>query len=278
MKNTISAILIIYNEEKRLKKCLDSICDVVDEIVVVHDGPCKDRSLEICKKYGAKIFIREHVGCSDPHIPFIIEQAKSKWILKIDADESISSNLRKNLKKIVNNNNINAFRFKWIAEIRGKRSTFMSKQILFLKEKIYSVGLPHFQIETYGKLEKSDFELLHDTYEFDSSFELLKSYFKKDKKWGKLSAKMFFNFNEIPVYNCDLKKTNIKQIKKIKLIKNFPMLALLIIPLYSFCYCFFKNKFYKQGWMGFVLSLHVPLHSFYTCYYLILYRFKIYKI
>ena len=83
-----------------------SICDVVDEIVVVHDGPCKDRSLEICKKYGAKIFIREHVGCADPHIPFIIEQAKSKWILKIDADESISSNLRKNLKKIVNNSKI----------------------------------------------------------------------------------------------------------------------------------------------------------------------------
>jgi Glycosyltransferases involved in cell wall biogenesis len=62
MRNKISACIVVYNEEKVIKRCLDSIKNVVDEIILVHDGPCKDRTLEIAKRYTNKIFIRPHVG------------------------------------------------------------------------------------------------------------------------------------------------------------------------------------------------------------------------
>ena len=44
-KNTISACLVVHNEEKLIGRCLESIKNLVDEIIVVHDGPCQDKTL-----------------------------------------------------------------------------------------------------------------------------------------------------------------------------------------------------------------------------------------
>src|SRR3989338_6326807 len=86
-RQTISACVVVYNEEKVIQRCLDSIKDLVDEIIVVHDGQCADRTLEIVKRYTDKVFIREHVGVMDAHLVFAFEQAQGEWLLRIDADE-----------------------------------------------------------------------------------------------------------------------------------------------------------------------------------------------
>ena len=81
MNNRISACLVVYNEEKIIKNCLASIKDAVDEIIVVHDGECIDKTLEICKSYTNKIFIKQHIGEAEPHRPFGFKQATGDWIL-----------------------------------------------------------------------------------------------------------------------------------------------------------------------------------------------------
>lgn len=276
-KKGISAILVLYNEERKIELCLKSICDVVDEIVVIHDGPCLDNTLKICEEYGCKIFIRNHIGEAEPHRPFALTKCLYDWVLFIDGDERLSTSLKKRLRKKINSK-YDAYSFKFVTKINGVKNKFMSKQILFKKNKIYYIGLPHIQPETRG-LIKDDFSILeHDSEEFKSSKNLLIKYLKKDREWGKISAKILYGpLNKIPVYNCNLKDNTLKQIKKIKFMRKFPFIAIFLFPTYSFLNNFIKKKMFLEGFLGFALSCHIPLHSFFTGYYLCLYKLRIIK-
>src|SRR5947209_4203128 len=59
---SISACLVVHDEEKLIERCLASLDGVVDEIVLVHDGPCTDRTLDIARGYGARVFERPRHG------------------------------------------------------------------------------------------------------------------------------------------------------------------------------------------------------------------------
>jgi len=274
MENKVSALLILYNEEKRIENCLKSIQWIADEIIVIHDGLCLDKTLDICKKFKCKIFIREHIGEPKPHTPFGLKKCSNEWILLIDADERLSPKLNKNIRKLIEMK-ADAYSFKWVAEINGKKSNFLTKQVLFRKSKMYSIGLPHVQCETRGLLSKSELVLVHESSEFNSKYKLLKMYLNKDKKWGKVTAMMLQSkLSDVPVYNCNLNDSNLKQIQKIKLIKEFPFFAMLIVPVYSLVYGFIINQGFRQGLLGLILATHVPLHAFFTCYYLSLLKLK----
>ncbi len=83
---TISACLIVKNEEKLLPHCLQSIRDWVDEIIVVDTGST-DRTVEIAQSYGAKIFHQEWESDFSKPRNLSLSQATGDWIFIIDADE-----------------------------------------------------------------------------------------------------------------------------------------------------------------------------------------------
>ena len=58
----VSACIVIRNEEAVLDRCLRSLEGIVHEIIVVNDGPCRDRSLEIAASYGARVITEAFVG------------------------------------------------------------------------------------------------------------------------------------------------------------------------------------------------------------------------
>lgn len=95
----ISAVVNTYNEEKNIKRCLESLKNFADEIVVVdmHSG---DKTIEIAKRYTDKIFSHEYTRYVEPARNFALRQASHDWILLIDADEELSPSLAKQLKKI----------------------------------------------------------------------------------------------------------------------------------------------------------------------------------
>ena len=81
--------MIVKNEEKQLPRCLDSIKNVVDEIIIVDTGS-SDRTVEIAEQYGCKVFFREwDEGGFSTARNYSLEQATGDWILYIDADEEI---------------------------------------------------------------------------------------------------------------------------------------------------------------------------------------------
>lgn len=85
---TISACMIVRNEEELLPGCLESIRDWVDEIIVVDTGST-DRTIEIAREYGARVFEQPWADDFSKHRNCSIEQASRDWIFIIDADERI---------------------------------------------------------------------------------------------------------------------------------------------------------------------------------------------
>ncbi len=87
----ISAVIITYNEERKIEKCIRSL-DFIDEIVVV-DSFSTDNTVKIAKKLGASVFQRKFTTFGDQK-NFGNKMAKNDFILSIDADEVVSKNLR----------------------------------------------------------------------------------------------------------------------------------------------------------------------------------------
>ena len=94
----ISAIIITYNEELFIDKCLASIDGVADEIVVV-DSFSTDATEEICKKYNVRFIKHAFEGYRDQK-NFALQLATYKNILSLDADEALSDRLRESILAI----------------------------------------------------------------------------------------------------------------------------------------------------------------------------------
>ena len=101
MKVRISAVIITYNEERNIQRCLESLVNVADEIVVV-DSYSTDGTEEICKLFNAK-FIRHRFYGHIEQKNWAILQASSPYILSLDADEVLSDELRASILKVKEN-------------------------------------------------------------------------------------------------------------------------------------------------------------------------------
>lgn len=91
----LSAVIITFNEEKNIKRCLDSILEVADEIVVV-DSFSKDKTKAICSDYQLRFIEHAFEG----HIEqknWAKEQAKYDYILSLDADEALDEQLKSSI-------------------------------------------------------------------------------------------------------------------------------------------------------------------------------------
>ena len=104
-KVTISAVINVRNEADSLSKCLRSIKNFVDEIIVV-DMNSTDGSQEIAKKAGAQVFSYRPMKFVEPARNFALSKAKGKWILLLDPDESLSKSLKQELLAVTKRNDV----------------------------------------------------------------------------------------------------------------------------------------------------------------------------
>ncbi|NPV79254.1 MAG: glycosyltransferase [Firmicutes bacterium] len=86
---TLSLCMIVKNEERFLARCLDSVKDVVDEMIIVDTGST-DRTVEIAKSYGAKVYFHEWKNDFAEARNASLEKATGDWILVMDADEVLA--------------------------------------------------------------------------------------------------------------------------------------------------------------------------------------------
>ncbi|MBO4574973.1 MAG: glycosyltransferase family 2 protein [Bacteroidales bacterium] len=94
----ISAVIITHNEERNIRRCLNSVQDVADEIVVVDSGSTDDTE-NICKEFGVKFMHQDWLGYSEQK-NFANNLATNDWILSIDADEELSAELKSSIKSL----------------------------------------------------------------------------------------------------------------------------------------------------------------------------------
>ena len=96
--SSLSVLLVIHNEEKQLKSCLNTI-NFANEIIIVLDK-CNDNSREIAKKFTKNIFSGSW-EIEGERRNFGLDKCNSEWILEIDADERVSSKLKYEILNVI---------------------------------------------------------------------------------------------------------------------------------------------------------------------------------
>jgi heptosyltransferase III len=114
----ISAVVITYNEERNIGRCIDSLFHVADEIVVI-DSFSKDRTKEICLEKGVRVVehpFKSHIDQKN----FAVTQAIHDVVLSLDADEYLSEELVKGILEVKENWPTEAYRMNRLSNYGGK--------------------------------------------------------------------------------------------------------------------------------------------------------------
>ncbi|MEW4241132.1 glycosyltransferase [Priestia megaterium] len=105
MEPFISLCMIVKNEEKVLRRCLDSVKEYVDEIIIVDTGS-EDSTRSIAREFTKNIFEYQWTSSFSDARNFAASKAKGEWILVLDADEYVDSyNLKNAIAEIRKNEN-----------------------------------------------------------------------------------------------------------------------------------------------------------------------------
>jgi glycosyltransferase involved in cell wall biosynthesis len=114
----ISAVIISFNEEKNIERCLSSLEGTADEIVIV-DSFSTDRTKEICLRYGARFY--EH-----PFESYNVQKnyadglASFPFVLSLDADEALSPELRQSIQMVKQDRKADGFTMNRLTNYCGR--------------------------------------------------------------------------------------------------------------------------------------------------------------
>jgi glycosyltransferase involved in cell wall biosynthesis len=169
MKN-LSVVIITKNEERNIKRCLESVLSVADEIVIV-DSFSNDRTVEIATQFKAKIVQQEFLGYIEQK-NFAIQQATHDFILSLDADEALSTELKNSIAKAKSESNGDAYTMSRMTSYCGQwikhGGWYPDRKVRFFNRKVARWGgiNPHDKIEVDNNVEVKLIEgdILHYTY------------------------------------------------------------------------------------------------------------------
>jgi len=118
----ISAIIIAWNEEKFIGRCLGSLGDIADEIIIV-DSFSTDATEEVCRKFNAR-FVKHHFEGYIEQKNYGVSLATNSWILSLDADEALSDELRNSIIRIKSKPDLDGYFF-------NRRNNYCGKWLKF---------------------------------------------------------------------------------------------------------------------------------------------------
>jgi glycosyltransferase involved in cell wall biosynthesis len=105
----LSVIILTRNEEKNIAVCIKG-ARFADEIIVIDDNS-EDKTVEIAKKAGAKVYSRELKDDFAAQRNFGLEKASSRWVLFVDPDEKVPEELRNEIVQIIKDSSVNYMGF-----------------------------------------------------------------------------------------------------------------------------------------------------------------------
>lgn len=102
MNNKISLCMIVKNEEKNLSRCLNSIKDMIDEMIIVDTGST-DNTVEIAESFEAKVYHFQWTNSFSEARNESLKYATKEWILILDADDEFCIEDKEKFKELINN-------------------------------------------------------------------------------------------------------------------------------------------------------------------------------
>lgn len=169
MPDKVSAVVLTYNSEDNLERCLKSI-KWVDEIIVI-DSHCKDRTKEITSTFNLKYFERDYDGYTR-QLEYGVGLSENNWILVVDSDEEVTEELQKEISDRLNNppGDIVGYEISRKVKFLGKfilhGGWYPDYQFrLFRKDKSYPIHREiHSSYTTGSRKEKLKGNIIHYTY------------------------------------------------------------------------------------------------------------------
>lgn len=119
-KHTISVIVICKNEADRIERCLQSVAGWADEIIVLDSGSTDD-TVELCRRYTDRVEVTDWPGFG-PQKQRALDRAGSEWVLSLDADEALSSELRREIDLVLAENEPwhDGYQLPWLTRVMGR--------------------------------------------------------------------------------------------------------------------------------------------------------------
>lgn len=232
----LSVLILAKNEEKNIQDCIESV-SFADEIIVIDDFS-EDNTKIIADRLGAKVIQRNMAGDWGSQQTFAIEQASYQWILFLDADERISTELAREIQEVVKSNRQVAY---WIRRENKFRNNSAKHGIL----------RPDFVCRLMPRNGSRVEGYVHQTIIHPYSNEKLKNimYHYTYDNWDQYFGK-FNNYTKLAAEKYK------KECKKVSFIKD-----IILRPLWAFFKVYIIDRGFLDGKLGWIFSVN---HYFYT--------------
>ncbi len=233
---SLSVAILTFNSERRLSEVLKSVESIADEVVALDSGS-KDKTLDILKSFGAKVYYREFDNFVNQK-NHLLSLTTKDWVLFLDDDEVLTPELSLSVKEALNDSSFSGYYLNRLTFYLGrwiKHAWYPDWQLRLAKrEKCRWVGeLVHETLKVEGKVGYLKGDLLH--YSYSSVSEHL----QKIDKYTTLFAQGAYERG-----------------------KRFSYLKLLTSPVGTFVRRYFLKKGFLDGFEGFVLSVMGSYYSF----------------
>ncbi len=240
-KIRLTVALAVFNEETNIERCLASVRDWVDEIVVI-DGGSQDATVSLAKGFGARVFVTDNPPIFHINKQKALDHSRGEWILQLDADEVVDSKLRKEIIETIAGRDANDgyyiprrnyFLGDWLRK-GGQYPDYVIR--LFRRGKgRFPQKSVHEQIEIAGSVGRLTHPLDHFSY------ATVAHYWMKAASYIRLAA------DELAI-----------QHPKGSLSLFFSYLF--IKPVTTFLMLFIRHKGFMDGWRGFLFALFSAMH------------------
>lgn len=164
----ISLCMIVKDEEKFLENCLRSVENCVNEVIIVDTGS-KDRTVDIAKSFGAKVYHHPWENDFSKHRNQSLSYARGDWIFWMDADEVLETGAEKIIKKNVKTEDIDSLSVTMICyfENRTRESWNNSVKLFRNHAGIHFEGSVHNQVVGCRKTRFCPVKIYHYGYDLD---------------------------------------------------------------------------------------------------------------
>ncbi|MGL5330641.1 MAG: glycosyltransferase [Peptostreptococcaceae bacterium] len=203
--STISLCMIVKDEENVLKRCLQSVYDVVDEIIIVDTGS-KDCTKEIAREYTSNIYDFVWIDDFSKARNFSFDKASKDYILWLDADEFLDITNKEKLIKLKETikKNIDVVTMEThmcIDENKNPRVRARRHRLVKRERQYKWVGFVHEYIDINGCICDSDISIIHDKMKCIDDRNL-KIYIKNIEFGNKLSDRDLYYYGKELYFNC----------------------------------------------------------------------------
>jgi glycosyltransferase involved in cell wall biosynthesis len=240
----LSVGIAARNEEQNIARCIKSVYELADEIVVI-DATSTDKTVSIARSFGSKVkvFVEKHVSMFHINKQKALEKARGEWIVQLDADEEVTDNLRDEISQIVSSK----------LEARSSKTPVafsIPRLNYFLGKPLRKGGqYPDYTIRLYRNgAAKFPCESIHEQVTVQGEIGFLKN------PINHYPYKTFTDYIAKWDRYCDLEAQNLYD-RKIKLTFWLFLEYFLVKPKTWFVVTYFRHKGFMDGFPGYIFSL-----------------------